>query len=83
MRIFGSVFDQMSLLLKSTLFSRLSSYIFLSFDSRKIGLDLNVLYYGFVVIQKLLITISSTNVSLKVQFNVRTELLIIEKLGKV
>ena len=83
MRIFGSVFDQMSLLLKSTLFSRLSSYIFLSFDSRKIGLDLNVLYYGFVVIQKLLITISSTNVSLKVQFNVRIELLIIEKLGKV
>lgn len=82
MRIFGSVFDQMSLLLKSTLFSRLSSYIFLSFDSRKIGLDLNVLYYGFVVIQKLLITISSTNVSLKVQFNVRIELLIIEKLGK-
>ena len=82
MRIFGSVFDQMSLLLKSTLFSRLSSYIFLSFDSRKIGLDLNVLYYGFVVIQKLLITISSTNVFLKVQFNVRMELLIIEKLGK-
>ena len=82
MRIFGSVFDQMSLLLKSTLFSRLSSYIFLSFDSRKIGLDLNVLYYGFVVIQKLLITISSTNVSLKVQFNVRIELLIIKKLGK-
>ena len=82
MRIFGSVFYQMSLLLKSTLFSRLSSYIFLSFDSRKIGLDLNVLYYGFVVIQKLLITISSTNVSLKVQFNVRIEQLIIEKLGK-
>ena len=82
MRIFGSVFDQMSLLLKSTLFSRLSSYIFLTFDSRKIGLDLNVLYYGFVVIQKLLITISSTNVSLKVQFNVRIEQLIIEKLGK-